>query len=232
MNRLALASLILLGAWSTPAAVTLTLSAAQVEQARAAGAAMNVTDAGYQLGTYLLRQFNADVILRPDSPEVDGVVLSTPFEKVQYEAYLSHLEAQPLSAAQATALARQVSNTLSFRVYTHSPFAVDEEGEQWQLAYRTTPVTPPTQRERSYLDFFRPATLQVGTRTFTATPVIDGPYVDNFTLPSGRATFRNLGVVTYAFRGANLPTTGQFTLAFQDSQGKAYRVTGDLARYR
>lgn len=209
-----------------------TLDAAQVGEAIRSGEAMSTTEGGYVLGNYLLRQYNADVILQANTPEVDGIVLSTPYERVRYEAYLDHLEQHPLGTARAAALAAKMAHTLSFRIYTHSPYAVDDEEEEWQQAYQKGQVQADPNRTKSYLDLFRSASLRVGNHLVMARPEIDGPYVDNFTLPNGRATFRNLGVLTYTFDTRGLPTQGSFTFSFKDSQGKPYSFTAPLQAYR
>lgn len=193
---------------------------------------MSVREGGSVLGTYLLRAYNDDIILRPDSPEIDGVVISTPFERLRSEAYLARLEAKPLSGEQAATFARGLSGKLTFRVYSHSPYPVEEEEEQWQRAYRTDRISFDEDRAKSYLDFYKPATLTVAGRTYTARPVLDGPYRDNFTLPSGEADARNLGVVFYTFDARTLPTSGAFTLSFRDSRGKVYRLEGNLSQHR
>lgn len=213
-------------------AVIPSLNQAQVSEATKAGEAMSVSDGGYVLGNYLLVQYTADVILRPDSPEVDGIVVSTPYEHLRYEAYLAHLEQKPLTSAQASDFAAKAAGKLTFRIYTHSPYAVDEEDEQWQMAYKTDKIQVNPDRPKSYLDFFKTATLTVSGKKYTATPVIDGPYMDNFTLPSGKATFRNLGVVFYTFNVGNLPASGPFTLSFKDTSGKAYNISSDLSKHR
>ncbi|WP_295816361.1 hypothetical protein [uncultured Deinococcus sp.] len=225
----ALAGLALAG---TVGAVSLTLAPAAVTEALRAGETMSIKEGGYVLGSYLLRAYNEDVILRPNSPEIDGIVLGTPFERLRYEAYLARLEGNPLTAAQATAFARTLDHKVTVRVYSHSPFSVADEDEQWQLAYRTDRVKANPDREKSYLDFFKSATMTVAGRTYTAAPVVDGPYRDNFTLPSGEADFRNLGVVNYTFDLPTMPVSGTFTLAFKDSRGVPYTVSGELSKYR
>lgn len=201
-------------------------------QAQRDGEAMNTEDSGYVLGNYLLKSYSDDVFLKPDSPEIDGIVLGTPFEKLRYEAYLSSLEGQPITDARAVMLAGILASKLTFRVYSHSPFAVDDEEEQWQLAYQADKIVTNPDKQRSYLDFFKPATLTIAGKTYTAKPVVDGPYRDNFTLPSGEATTRNLGVVSYTFEIKNLPSKGTFAFNFDDSRGKAYSIKADLGSYR
>lgn len=226
---LALLSLMLTGSVE---AVIPSLNSADTMQAKREGVAMSTKESGYVLGNYLLRAYNEDVILRPNTPEIDGIVLETPYEKIRYEAYLSKLEGQPLTDAGAATLAGTLAGKLTFRVYSHSPFAVEDEEEQWQLAYRTDKIAINPDKQKSYLDFFKAATLLVAGKTYTASPVVDGPYRDNFTLPSGEATFRNLGVVYYTFNVKNLPTKGNFTFKFEDSRGKAYNIQADLGSYR
>ena len=213
-------------------AITPVLTPATVTEALKAGEAMSVSEGGYVLGSYLLRAYNEDVILRPNSPEIDGVVLGTPFERLRYEAYLARLEGTPLTATQASAFARTLDRKVTVRVYSHSPFSVADEDEQWQLAYNTNKIKANPDREKSYLDFFKAATMTVAGRTYTAQPAVDGPYRDNFTLPSGEADFRNLGVVSYTFTIPNMPASGTFSLAFKDSRGVPYTLSGDLSKYR
>lgn len=214
------------------AAVIPSLNATQITQAVKEANDMSIVDSGYVLGHYLIRAYNQDVFLPANSPEIDGVVLSTPYEHLRYEAYLAHLEKNPLTTEQASAFARQWNGKLTFRVYSHSPFAVEDEEEQWQLAYKTDHIKDDKDRANSYLDFFKNATLKIGNRTYTAKPVIDGPYRDSFTLASGEAETRNLGVVFYTFTVPNMPTTGAFTLSFKDSQGKPYAIQGNLKDHK
>ena len=220
-------------AWSgSVQAVIPNLSAADIVQAKREGEAMNTRESGYVLGNYLLKAYNQDVILRPNTPEIDGIVLGTPYERLRYEAYLSHLEGKPMTDARAGTTAPTLTNKLVFRVYSHSPFAVEDEEEQWQLAYRADKIAVNPDKQKSYLDFFKSATLTVAGKTYTAKPVVDGPYRDNFTLPSGEATSRNLGVVFYTFEVKNLPSKGVFSFNFDDSRGKSYSIKADLGNYR
>ena len=208
------------------------LNSTQVTAAKTEAEAMNIRESGYVLGSYLLKAYNQDVFLAANSPEVDGIVLSTPYEQVRYEAYMAHLENHPLTAAQATAFAKKANGTLQFRVYSNSPYPVEDEEEQWQLAYRKDHIADDRDRANSYLDFYKTASLKIGNRTYAAKPVVDGPYRDSFTLPSGDAETRNLGVVFYTFTVPNMPSTGAFTLTFRDSQGKPYTIQGNLKDYK
>ena len=114
---------------STVQAVTLTLSPAVVTEALKAGEDMSIKEGGYILGSYLLKAYNQDVILRPNSPEIDGIVLGTPFERLRYESYLARLEGKPLTTAQASAFAQNLNGKITVRVYSHSPYSVADEEE-------------------------------------------------------------------------------------------------------
>jgi hypothetical protein len=227
MRRIAL-SLAALSLGGLASAMLPSLTAAQIQEAKREGEAMSTREGGYIVGKYLVKTYNDDLILQPNSPEVDGVVLSTPYERLRYEAYLAHLENNLLTDAQASTLAKSYAGKLVVRLYSHSPYAVDDELEQWQQAYLTDKIALTPQREKSYLDFYKAATLTVAGKTYTAQPVVDGPYRDNFVLPSGKSDFRNLGVVFYTFNVPSLPSTGMATLAFTDSRGKAHRIQSNL----
>lgn len=208
------------------------LTATQIQEAKREGEAMNTRESGYIVGNYLVKTYNDDLILQANSPEVDGVILGTPYERLRYEAFLAHLENQPLTETQAASLARSYSGKLVFRVYSHSPYVVGDELEQWQQAYLTDKITTNPNRAKSYLDFYKSATLTLAGKKYTATATVDGPYQDNFVLPSGESDFRNLGVVSYAFDIKNLPSSGIATLVFKDSRGKTYSIQSNLAQLR
>lgn len=220
--------LLMLALTGSATAVIPNLNSAQITKVLAEANVMDTKESGYVLGKYLIRAYSQDVFLPANSPEIDGVVLSTPYEHLRYEAYLAHLEKNPLTTAQATAFAQKWNGKLSFRVYSHSPFPVEDEEEQWQQAYRADKIVDDKDRANSYLDFFKSATLKLGNKTYTAKPVIDGPYRDSFTLASGDSETRNLGVIFYTFTIPNMPTTGVFTLSFKDSQGKNYNIQANL----
>jgi hypothetical protein len=224
--------LVLLGVCSLAGALVPTLTATQVQQAKREGEAMNGLTGGYIVGNYLVKTYNDDLILQPNSPEVDGVILGTPYERLRYEAFLAKLENLPLTETQAANLARSYAGKLVFRVYSHSPYVVGDELEQWQQAYLTDKVALNADRAKSYLDFYKTATLTVAGKKYTARPTIDGPYQDNFVLPSGESDFRNLGVISYTFDIKNLPGSGLATLVFNDSRGKSYSIQSNLAQLR
>lgn len=217
---------------SSATAIIPTLNVSQINQAVSEANSMSTVESGYVVGNYLIKAYNQDVFLPANSPEIDGVILSSPYERLRYEAYLAHLEKNPLTPEQAAAFAQQGNGKITFRVYSHSPFPVEDEEEQWQLAYRSDRINDDKDRANSYLDFFKTATLKIGNRTYTAKPVIDGPYRDSFTLASGEAETRNLGVVFYTFTIPNMPTSGAFTLNFKDSQGKPYAIQGNLKDHK
>lgn len=224
--------LVFLSLCSLAGALLPTLTATQIQAAKREGEAMNTRESGYVVGNYLVKTYNDDLILQPDSPEVDGVILGTPYERLRYESFLAHLENKPLTETQAVNLARTYAGKLVFRVYSHSPYVVGDELEQWQQAYLTNKVAANPDRAKSYLDFYKTATLTVAGKKYTATASIDGPYQDNFVLPSGESDFRNLGVISYSFDIKNLPSSGIATLVFKDSRGKTYSIQSNLGQLR
>ena len=216
---------------SSALALTPMLNPQQIQDAAQAGDQMFHKSGVYTWGPYLLKAYTEDVILKPDSPEVDGIALGTPYERLRYKSFLASFQAMPLTPAQATAQARALDNKITFLLYTHSPFSVDEEEEQWQKANKGA-VSQTPDRAHSYLDSYQPATLNIGGRTLTASPQIDGPYTDQFTLPTGNADFRYLGVVRYTFDLGGTAQPGTVTLSFKDSQGKPFTQQADLGQLR
>lgn len=208
------------------------LSQQQALQATREGDLMFHQNGAYVWGSYLLKTYTEDIKLRVDSPEIDGIAIGTPYERLRYESFLASFQDEALTPVQTTALARSLQNKVTFLLYTHSPRGVGEEEEQWQQAYHLGKVKPTANREHSYLDAYREATLTIGGRTVKAQPVFDGPYRDQFTLPTGGADFRFLGVVRYTFDVGGLPTSGTATLTFRDSQGKVFTQKANLSQVR
>ena len=208
------------------------LTPALTEQAVKEGDTMSRETGVYTWGPYLLKTFTEDIRLTAESPEVDGIALGTPYERVRYESFLQTFQDRPLTPAQSTQLAKKWDNKISFLLYTHSPGPVSAEEELWQQAYTRGNATETKGREHSYLDLYQSATLTVGGKTLTAKPEIDGPYGDQFTLPAGTPEFRYLGVVHYTFDLSGLPSTGTVRLNFKDSSGKAYTQQADLSQLR
>ena len=231
MNR-ATMLLTLLGA-SLALAYSPVLSQAQVTQATQQGAAMVRPDGGYQWGPYLLLSSNTNGIrLAKNDTEVDGIALGTPFERLRYESYLSTYEQKPLTSTQAGAFARTQDHKLTFLIYTHSLKSVDEEEEEFQQAYNPKAGTEKPAREASYLDKYQRATLQIGGRTLSASPQVDGPYRDEFNLANGDFDFRFLGVIAYTFTIPRAVNAQQATMRFKDTTGRAYKQTVDLTKLR
>ena len=209
-------------------ALTSSLSAEQVKQATQDGDTMFHQLGAYEWGAYLLKTYTDDVILAVDSPEVDGIAIGTPYERVRYESFLDSFQDMPLTPDGATVLADSLQNKVTFLIYTHSPRGVGEEEAQWQKAYHLGDIKPSDTREHSYLDSYKPATLIVGGRSLIASLAIDGPYRDQFTLPTGGAEFRFLGVVKYTFDLTGVSATERVTLRFKDSAGKVFIQTANL----
>lgn len=224
-----LAALALTLACSGPGvALTLSLSVEQIKQATQEGDIMYHQLGAYEWKNYLLKTYTEDVILAVNSPEVDGIALGTPYERVRYESFLDSFQDMPLTPEGATTLADSLKDKVTFLIYTHSPRGVGEEEAQWQQAYHLGEVKPSDTREHSYLDAYKPATLLIGAHSLVAQPVIDGPYRDQFTLPTGGAEFRFLGVVKYTFDLSGVPAAARATLRFRDSAGKVFIQSANL----
>jgi hypothetical protein len=234
MRRLrTLGTLLVASVLSAPvSALAPVLSQRQALQATREGDLMFHQNGAYVWGSYLLKTYTEDIKLRVDSPEIDGIAIGTPYERLRYESFLASFQDEALTPVQTIALARSLQNKVTFLLYTHSPRGVGEEEEQWQQAYHLGKVKPTANREHSYLDAYRDATLTIAGRTLKAQPVVDGPYRDQFTLPTGGADFRFLGVVRYTFTVSGLPTTGTATLTFKDSQGKVFTQQANLSQIR
>ncbi|GGO31913.1 hypothetical protein GCM10008949_28660 [Deinococcus humi] len=92
--------------------------------------AVDINESGSVVGNYVLEACNEDVILGSNTPEVDRIVLATLFEKIRCEAYLSNPEGEPLTDARVDSMTKTLAGKLSFRVCSHSLFAVEDEEEQ------------------------------------------------------------------------------------------------------
>ncbi|AWN22661.1 hypothetical protein DKM44_04945 [Deinococcus irradiatisoli] len=217
---------------SSALALTPVLTPDLTAQAVKEGDTMSRDTGVYTWGPYLIKTYTEDVRLQPDSPEVDGIALGTPYERLRYESFIQTFQDRPLTTAQSAQFAQKWNNKISFLLYTHSPGPVSQEEELWQQAYNQGQATETKGREHSYLDLYQPATLTVGGKTLTAKPEIDGPYGDQFTLPAGTPEFRYLGVVHYTFDLTGLPTNGTVTLNFKDSTGKTYNQQANLSQLR
>ena len=169
------------------------LTAPEIAQSVQDGAAMVGPASSYLWGSYLLLTNSTGIRLVKNAPEVDGVALGTPYERLRYEAFLSEYQGEPLTTAQATAFARTLNHKLSFIIYTHSLQSVAAEAAQWQQAYAKNPGAKKSDRTPSYLDVFKDATLTVDGHPLKATPQVDGPYQDQFTLANNNFDFRYLG---------------------------------------
>ena len=217
---------------SSAAALTPVLTPELIARATTEGDTMSRNTGVYTWGPYLIKTYTEDIVLKADSPEVDGIAVGTPYERLRYESFLDTFQDMPLTPGQAAQFAQKLNNKISFLLYTHSPGPVSAEEELWKQAYNQGKATETKGREHSYLDLYQPATLSVAGKTLTAKPEIDGPYGDQFTLPAGTPQFRYLGVVHYTFDLTGLPTSGSVTLNFKDSGGKAYTQQANLGQLR
>ena len=214
------------------------LSTEEVQKALKEGSAMNTPRNGYILSDYLLKEYNDGLSLKPGDGEVDAIIVATPYERVRYFGYLESIQRKPVTDAALNAVVDRYKNKLTFVVFTHSPYTVDQEVEQWTKAYGSGKITDEEghTRQRSYLDEYKEATLEVGGKTYTAKPSVDGPYTDIFSIQGSRPQSRFLGLIHYSFDLSDLAVSGKVSgtgrLSFKDSQGKTvYSETVDLGKY-
>ncbi|MBB6096986.1 hypothetical protein HNR42_000398 [Deinobacterium chartae] len=82
----------------------------------------------------------------------------------------------------------------------------------------------------------RPRPCRPTGRILTATPRTEGPFQDQFAPVGGRPEFRYLGTGSYPFDLSGLSEeqrrSGNAVLSFQDSGGRWYVETIDLAQLR
>lgn len=231
-------SILLLWGLSLAFAVQLDLSPQDLQRAIREGTAMNTPSNGYILKDYLLKEYNSGVSLKPGAGEVDAVVVATPYERIRYTSYLEALQQRPMTIAKARAVLGQYRGKVTFVIFAHSPYTVDAEVEQFRQAYGNTSIKDAKghTRQRSFLDNYKSATLEVGDKTYTARPSVDGPYTDIFSIQGSRPESRYLGLISYSFDlghqadGGRLGAKG--ILRFKDSLGRTeYALDVELSRY-
>lgn len=230
--------ILLLWCLSLALAVQPNLTPQELQRAIRDGTAMNTPSNGYILKDYLLKEYNSGISLTPGAGEVDAVVVATPYERVRYYSYLEALQQRPMTPAKARSVLAQYRGKVTFVVFAHSPYTVDAEVEQFQRAYGNSSIKDEEgkTRQRSFLDNYKTATLQVGSKTYTARPSIDGPYTDIFSIQGSRPESRYLGLISYSFDLSRLAVGGKIggkgVLRFKDSLGKTqYTLDVDLSRY-
>ena len=234
-KKLLLSAVTLLG--SAALAADFDLSPEEAQRAVAAGLAMVSPQHGYMLGDYLVHEYISDVRLSPGDPEVNAVTVSTPYETLRKRGYYAGYQKKTLSEARIGELLAEAKNKLTFDVYAHSPNTVQEELEQFQQAYQGSEEdssdSSEPRRQRSFLDQFSNATLQIGGKTLTAQAEVQGPYQDQFSTVGGKPEFRFIGVIHYTFGFAGMNVNGETgTLTFKDSSGKTYQEKIVFDNYR
>ena len=229
--------MMLLGCGCMALAVQPTLSGQQVQRAIQEGTRMNTPSTGYMLGNYLLKEYNSGVSLTPGASEVDAVAVATPFERLRYYSYLEALQERTMTLPRARNILGQYQNKVGFVIFAHSPYTVDAETELFKQAYGSSSINENGKvRQRSFLDQYGPATLIIAGKTYTARPVVDGPYTDIFSIQGSRPESHYLGLVNYSFDLSPLIKDGKISgkgiLRFKDSTGKTeYRLDVDLGKY-
>ena len=71
----------------TAFAVNFDLSPEEAQHAVSEGIDMVSPKNGYMLGDYVVHEYISDVRLKPDDPEVNAIILSTPYETLRNQGY-------------------------------------------------------------------------------------------------------------------------------------------------
>jgi hypothetical protein len=194
------------------------LSDAAVRDARASGQEQAATRGqGYVVQDYVLWDRDEPLHISPDTPLIDAVIVSTPRERVLYEAYFRAFQDKDWSEEEAIAFADETNETLGFRIFAHAPSGGPED--------------------RDFLDRFGEARLSFGDGRTLTSSVDDtsAPATDFYITEDGRHVFRWLGTVSYRFDLSDLSAqdvselTG--TLEFSDSEGNTHFYDVDLSAY-
>ncbi|MCL6525954.1 MAG: hypothetical protein K6T57_03640 [Thermaceae bacterium] len=196
------------------------LTPAQIQAALEQGQQMVQPNQGYLWKGYVLKEYSNGLDLVPTSPEVDAVVVGTPYERLRFKSYRSTYEGTPLTLAQAEGYARQYGNQLEFMVFAHS--------------------MSPEPKDQGFLERFSSATLRIpghGTLHPSQTDRF-GPAQDFYNIQGRGHEFRWLGYVSYTFDLSALARRGlelanlKATLTFKDASGKLYTLPVNLANYQ
>ncbi|MBF6593593.1 MAG: hypothetical protein IVW51_03985 [Thermaceae bacterium] len=217
------------------------LSDQDVQKAAQEGIQMVTPRNGYILGNYLFKQFHDGIRLQKGEQEVDDIVVSTPYERVRYNGFIYAFQQKPFPLDTAKKIASELKNKITFSIYTHSTYSVDEELADYLKVYQDkakaqgSDANTDPNKQPSYLIAYSLATLEVGGKVYPAQKTYDGPFRDQFTIEGGKAEIHFLGVVHYTFDLRDLVNNGkiegQGVLRFSDSQGKEYSETVDLGSY-
>lgn len=184
------------------------LSAAQLKSAIDAGRAAAKSHEGLSAQFYTAFATRDALAASPDAGSVDAVVVGTPFERVEYAAYVAGFEGRTATVAEIADAS--TPQTLDVIVFAHSRDPLDQ----------------------AFLGHFRGARLTIGTVKRNPISISSTqPAKDFFNTPVGRQLLW-LGTVTYRFdlRGVAADSIATYTVS--DPYGRAYEVRIDLSKYR
>lgn len=207
----AVASLVTLACASAPlgaAAYVQSLSPAQVSSATAIGRAAAKSHDGLSAQAYTAFATSDALDAAPHAGSIDAIIVGTPFERVEYAAYVAAFEGRRATADEISGAS--TAHTLDIVVFAHSRDPLDQ----------------------GFLRRFRGATLVVGhmkrNPASTSTPA---PAKDFFNTPSGRQLLW-LGSMSFRFDTYGVAADAVIKFAVTDPYGRAYDIRIDLSKYR
>lgn len=187
-------------------------STAQINQALEEGRRLAQNrDSGYPLKAYTLYAVADTLKLEAKNGAVDAVTIATPFERTRYQAFLSVLGQDPVTAQQARERADLPDGSVQFIVYAHGMQPTD----------------------RDFLDRFSAATLRLGNETLKPSRT-ERSDTDASQYPKtvGEVGIRFVGTITYQFEIPARLKDASGTLSFTDASGKSFKVPVNLSKYR
>jgi hypothetical protein len=172
---------------------------------------------GYQVQDYVLWDREEPLHISPQAPLIDAVIVSTPTERLLYQAYLQAFQGKDWSYEEAEALAQEMEGTVGFRIFAHAPSGGPED--------------------RDFLDRFGEArlVLEDGRTLRSEVDETSSPATDFFITEDGRHVFRWLGTVSYRFdiaQDAKADGDLEGRLEVDGPQGEVFTYDVDLALFR
>jgi len=184
------------------------LSAAQIRSAIAVGRAAAKSHEGLSAQAYTAFATSDALEASPHGGSIDAVVVGTPFERVEYAAYVAAFERRTASVDEISDAS--TPQTLDVVVFAHSRDPLDQ----------------------GFLRRFHGATLTVGSVKHNPLSVmLTPPTKDFFNSPSGRQLLW-LGDMTYRFDMRGVKPDAVVTFSVIDPYARAYDVPLDLSKYR
>lgn len=194
-------------------AVEVSLSAASISDAIAAGSTMARRGEGYAFGSYVLFSSDDSMSVANEKDGIEAIIVGTPYERLRFEAYLMAHQNKPFGGALAANVAARREGVIDFVLFVHSRIG---QGKDFISQYGGATLTDDTGRTLA------------PEQTFRTTPMNDA-YLG---IGSSVVT-RWLGQITYRFRiDPSTTADGRLTLSFADDRGSTHRYPVPLANYR